>query len=134
MAFNRCILQGRLVRNPETRQTSSGTSVANFTLAVDRGFGEDKKTDFIPVVAFKGIADTIGKYVTKGQLVLIGGQLQTKEWEDKEGNKRTGFEVLAQEFTFCETRACGTTNTSTETQSVVTGKLEPVSGGDDLPF
>lgn len=132
MAFNKIILQGRLVRDPEIRQTSSGASVANFTLAVERRFGEEKKTDYIPVVAFNGTADAIGKYVGKGQLVLVSGQLQQKSWEDKDGNKHSSFEVFAQEFAFCETKASDSANPSSESQSGSTAKLKRVD--DDLPF
>ena len=137
MAFNRIVLQGRTTANIETRETSSGASVANFTLAIDRGFGDDKKTDFIPCVAFGKTAETIIKYVTKGTLILISGSLQTKSWEDKEGNKRTGFEVVTQEFAFCETKTPSSANSSSEPKKAVQGELEglnEVKGNDDLPF
>jgi single-strand DNA-binding protein len=137
MAFNRIVLQGRLSSNPETRETSSGITVTNFTLAVDRGFGEDKKTDFIPCVIFGKQAETIGKFVTKGTLILISGTLQTKSWEDKEGNKRTGFEVLAQEFAFCESKSSSSTNSPSESKKAVQGDisaLNEVSNNEDLPF
>lgn len=137
MAYNRIVLQGRTTANIETRETSSGASVANFSLAVDRGFGDDKKTDFIPCVAFGKTAETIIKYVTKGTLILISGSLQTKSWEDKDGNKRTGFEVVAQEFAFCETKSNSSTNPSTEPKKAVQGDfsgLNEVTNNDDLPF
>jgi single-strand DNA-binding protein len=137
MSFNKTILQGRLTSDPETRETSSGTAVANFNLAVDRGFGEDKKTDYIPCVAFGKLAETITKYVSKGTLILISGTLQTKSWEDKEGNKRTGFEVLANEFAFCESKSSGSTNSPSETKKAVQGEISPlneVSDNEDLPF
>ena len=137
MAFNKVILQGRLTSAPETRETSSGTSVANFSLAVDRGFGEDKKTDFIPCVAFGKTAETIIKFVAKGTLILVSGSLQTKSWEDKDGNKRTGFEVMVQEFAFCETKSNSSTNSSAETKKAVQGEisgLNEVNSNDDLPF
>lgn len=134
MAYNKIILMGRLVRDPEIKQTSSGISIANFTLAMDRSFGDEKKTDFIPVVAFNGTADTIGKYVRKGQQLLVSGQLQQKSWEDKDGNKHSSFEVFAQEFSFCETKASDSTKSSTKQESFSTAKLEPLNGDDDLPF
>lgn len=123
MAFNRIVLQGRLTNNPEIKETSNGITVTNFTLAIDRGFGEDKKTDYIPCVAFGKLAETITKYVTKGTLILISGSLQTKSWEDKEGNKRTGFEVLANEFAFCETKSNPSTNSPSESKKAVQGEI-----------
>ena len=136
MAYNKCVLMGRLVRDPETRQTAGGTSVASFTLAVDRGFGDDKQTDYIPAVSFGKFADTIGKYVTKGTLILISGSLQTKSWEDKDGNKRTGFEVVATEFSFCETRRDSSTNSPSEYGSDSQAKSEPQleTVNEELPF
>lgn len=137
MSFNKVILQGRLTNNPETRETSSGITVTNFTLAIDRGFGEDKKTDFIPCVIFGKQAETIGKFVTKGTLILISGTLQTKSWEDKDGNKRTGFEVMANEFAFCEGKLSGLANSPSESKKAVQGEissLNEVSNNEDLPF
>lgn len=104
MAFNKVVLMGRLTNEPITRETSNGTIVANFTLAVDRGFGENKQTDFFPIVAFKGTAETIAKHIGKGQQILVCGQLQTRSWEDKDGNKRTTTEIVATEFSFCESK------------------------------
>lgn len=131
-SYNKAILMGRITSAPEVKQTANGTSVVNVSLAVDRGFGEDKKTDFIPVVFFGKIADAIGKYTNKGSSILVSGQLQTNSYEDKAGNKRTTFEVFATEFAFCEAKASGSANPSAESQSGSTAKLEPV--GDDLPF
>ena len=137
MAFNKVILQGRLTSAPETRETSSGTSVANFNLAIDRDFGENKKTDFIPCVAFGKLAETITKFVTKGTLILISGSLQTKTWEDKEGNKRKDYEVVVAEFSFCETKTSSSTNSSAEAKKAVQGEisgLNEVNSNEDLPF
>lgn len=132
-SFNKVILMGRITSAPEVKQTANGTSVVNVSLAVDRGFGEDKKTDFIPVVFFGKIADTIGKYTNKGSSILVSGQLQTNSYEDKAGNKRTTFEVFAAEFAFCEAKASDTTKSSSESQSRSTVKFEPVDD-DDCPF
>ena len=135
MAYNRITLMGRLTTEPSSRKTSSGISVTKFNLAVDRGFGDNKRTDFIPVVAFSGIADTIAKYVGKGQLVLVGGQLQTGSYEDKDGNKRSTFEVFATEFSFCETRTSSSTKSSSEEQNAIQGEFEAFEQVDeDLPF
>lgn len=125
MAYNSITLMGRITSVPEVKQTASGTSVVNISLAVDRSFGEDKKTDFIPVVFFGKIADTIGKYTEKGSMILVGGRLQTGTYEDKAGNKRTTFEVFATEFSFCEAKSASTTKPYQPNG-------EPID--EDLPF
>jgi single-strand DNA-binding protein len=135
MAFNKTILMGRLTADVELRQTASGHQVANFTLAVDRGFGEDKKTDFFPVVAWNGLAESIARYVVKGQQILVSGQLQNRQWEDNKGSKHTTTELIATEFSFCGSLSEHPTNPSTEAK---TGKnkpiLEAMDGDDDIPF
>ncbi|MDR0293390.1 MAG: single-stranded DNA-binding protein [Oscillospiraceae bacterium] len=102
--LNKIILMGRLTREPELRTTQSGISVTSFTLAVDRDFqrGEERQTDFIDIVAWRGTADFVHKYFRKGQLVAVAGRLQSRKWEDKEGNKRVSFEVVADEVHFAE--------------------------------
>ena len=144
-SFNKVILMGRTTSVPEVRETASGVSVANFTLAVDRGFGDDKQTDFIPVVAWRGTAETIAKYVGKGQQILVSGSLQVRSWEDKDGNKRTTTEVSATEFAFCEAKKESETNPPREQKSAAQGEtraqnrykqasFEEVDDDDDLPF
>lgn len=108
--LNRIILMGRLTREPELRTTQSGVSVVSFTLAVDRDFqsrGEEKQTDFLDIVAWRGTADFVSKYFRKGQLVAVEGRLQTRKWEDKEGNKRTAYEVVADSVHFAERKQEG---------------------------
>ena len=105
--LNRIVLMGRLTREPELRTTTSGTNVTSFTLAVERDFvrvGEDRQSDFIDIVAWEKRADFVNKYFRKGQLVAVEGRLQTRKWEDKEGNKRTAFEVIADGCHFAERR------------------------------
>lgn len=102
--LNKIILMGRLTREPELRTTQNGISVASFTLAVERDFqrGEERQTDFIDIVAWRGTADFVHKYFRKGQLVAVTGRLQSRKWEDKDGNKRTSFEVVTEEVHFAE--------------------------------
>jgi single-strand DNA-binding protein len=102
--LNKIILMGRLTREPELRTTQSGISVVTFTLAVDRDFqrGEEKQTDFIDIVAWRGTADFVHKHFRKGQLVAVTGRLQSRKWEDKDGNKRVSFEVVTEEVHFAE--------------------------------
>ena len=104
--MNTCILMGRLTGDPELRHTASGVEVTSFTLAVDRRQGgEEKQTDFITVVAWRKTAEFICKYFTKGQQMLLQGSIQTRRYQDKEGNNRTAFEVVAERVHFTGSKA-----------------------------
>lgn len=100
--FNLVVLTGRLTANPELKTTQNGASVCSFTIAVDRPYksGEEKKTDFINIVAWRGTAEFITHYFTKGSLIGIEGSIQTRKYEDKDGNNRTAFEVVANNAQF----------------------------------
>lgn len=104
MSYNKVILIGRLCNAPELKQTGNGASVTNFTLAVDRKFskGEEKQTDFFTIVAWRYTAEFICRYFTKGNAILIEGELQTRSWTDAQGNKRYATEVVADEARFYE--------------------------------
>ena len=105
--LNRAILMGRLTRDPELRTTPSGGSVASFTLAVDRGYakaGEEKQTDFINIVAWRATAEFVGRYFTKGMMMIVEGRIQTRSWEDQNGNKRYAVEVVADNIQFGESK------------------------------
>ena len=95
-SFNKVILMGRLTSDPELKQSSNGVSVTSFNIAVDRRFskGEDKQCDFITIVAWRNTADFICKYFKKGQAMLVCGELQTRSWEDSNGNKLCLFSFL----------------------------------------
>ena len=103
--LNHITIMGRLTAAPELRTTPSNISVTRFTLAVERDFKDrdgNKRTDFIDCVAWRSTADFVGKYVNKGQLVCVSGSLQTRTYEDKDGNKRKAVEVVAENVYFCE--------------------------------
>lgn len=152
MAFNKVILMGRLVADPELKQTSSGTPVTSFSLAVDRRYnkeGEDKQCDFINIVAWRSTAEFICKHFGKGQAILLCGELQTRSWTDNQGNKRYATEVVASEASFCESKKNSENNNSSPNQNSSQGKFEPpayipdaytqpnfedVGSDDDLPF
>lgn len=91
--LNSIVIQGRLTRDPELRRTQDGNAVTNFTLAVERD--HEKKTDFIDCVAWRQAAEFMGKYGAKGRMSVVIGRLQFRDWTDKEGNKRTVTEVVA---------------------------------------
>ena len=102
--INNVVLMGRLVSDPELRTTPAGTSVTAFSIAVDRDYvkaGEERQTDFIDIVAWRGAAEFICKYFQKGQMIAIQGSIQTRTYTDKQGNNRKAVEVLAERVSFC---------------------------------
>ncbi len=101
--LNHIDIMGRLTRAPDLRSTQSGLSVTSFTLAVDRDFRDDKgeaETDFIDCVAWRSTAEFISKYFQKGNMAVVSGRLQFKDWTDKNGNKRRNAEVLVDNIYF----------------------------------
>ena len=109
--LNRIILMGRLTRDPELRQTQSGASVANFSLAVDRDFKDkqtgEKETDFITVVAWRQTAEFVSRFFTKGRMAVVEGRLQLRDWTDRDGNKRRTAEVIADNVYFGDSKRDG---------------------------
>lgn len=101
--LNRAILMGRLTADPDLRQTPNGVSVVTFSLAVNRNYNKDQ-TDFINIVAWRQTADFVSRYFKKGQLVAVEGSIQTRSYNDKQGNKRTAFEVVADQVYFAESK------------------------------
>ena len=107
MSLNQIVLQGRACANPELRYTQNQKPVATFTLAVDRDYaptGESKETDFVPIVAWNRTAEFCDQYILKGTLVVVTGRLQIRQWTDKDGNKRTTAEVVADHIYFGESK------------------------------
>jgi len=106
--LNHIDLMGRLTRDPELRYTQSQLPVATFRIAVDRDFGgrdgAERQTDFIDVVAWRSTAEFVSKYFTKGSMAVVSGRLQSREWTDRDNNKRTSFEVVADNVYFGESR------------------------------
>lgn len=105
--LNKIIIHGRCVADPELRTTTNGTAVTTVTVAVDRdysGSGQEKETDFIPVVAWRQSAEFLSKYFRKGQLILVEGRLTSRKWTDKDGNKRVSWEINAEHCYFGESK------------------------------
>lgn len=98
--MNQVVLIGRLCADPELRYTNNGTAVANFTLAVDRRFSKEKQVDFINIVVWKAQAENCAKYIAKGSQVAVEGRIQTRKYQDRDGNNRTAFEVVANSVQF----------------------------------
>lgn len=105
--INNITLIGRLTNDVVMRYTQSGVAVANFTLAVDREFKNangEKETDFIPIIAWRGLAENCGKFLGKGKLAAVNGSLQIRAYTDKDNNKRTVAEVMAASVQFLSPR------------------------------
>lgn len=139
--LNRAILMGRLTRDPELKQTPNNVSVATFSLAVDRNYQSDKdnkQTDFINIVAWRHTAEFVSKYFTKGQLVAVEGSIQTRSYQDKDGNNRTVFEVVANQVYFAEKKQNGNASEKQEEpqENFDVNDFEEFDAGDDddLPF
>ena len=94
-SFNKAILVGRLTRDPEMKFTPQGTPVCKFSIAVDRGYGDKKDTDFFNIVAWQKLAEICEKYLGKGSLVLIEGEIQSRIYQTKDGQNRNAFEIIA---------------------------------------
>ena len=105
--LNCAVIMGRLVADPELRTTPNGISVTSFCVAVDRSFvkaGEERKADFINVVAWRQTADFVTRYFHKGSMIAVQGSIQTRKYTDKNGNNRTAFEVVADNIQFVESK------------------------------
>ena len=140
--LNKSILMGRLTRDPELRHTTTDKPVVSFTLAVDRGYKHDNdavNADFINCVAWRGTAEFIAKWFTKGQLVAVSGRLATRTYKDKDGSTRYVTEVVVDEAFFAESKRNGGQDTR-DMGKTEFAEIEPVQGGfneiigDDEPL
>lgn len=148
MALNSIIVIGRLTSDAELRTTSNGTSVTSFTVAVDRPFQKadaEKMTDFISVVAWRGLAELVVKYFGKGRMICVQGSLQTRKYTDKGGENRVSYEILAEHIHFTGEKKDGQNGAQSE-RAAYTPTAAPaytngstidfmeIAAGDDLPF
>ena len=138
---NCAILMGRLTKDPELRTTQNGTSVTSFAVAVDREYvrqGEERQTDFINVVAWRQTAEFVSRYFRKGSMIAVQGSIQTRNYEDRNGNKRTAVEIVADRASFCGSKAESGNSAPVDAQanaSDYTAINTNDSGeDDDLPF
>lgn len=141
MSFNKVILMGNLTADPELRYTQSNVPVTSFRIAVSRRFKTENQpdADFITIVAWRGTAEFINQYFSKGKGILVCGQVQSRNWTDGEGNKRTSVEVVAEEVSFVEKRTQGEVvnpfNNDAESLAPVNAEFEELIGDDgELPF
>lgn len=141
-SFNKVILGGRLTADVELKQTQSGKPVCTFTLAVNRRFGNEQATDFINCQAWNKTAEFISNYFRKGSALCIVGNIQTRSWQDQNGNKRFATDVVVDEAMFVDGKNdAEQAQTDAPKQTYIPdaytapkGNFEAVSGDDDLPF
>ena len=134
--MNIIAIKGRLVRDPEIRQTQSGVSVTNITVAVDRSYsaGGEKQTDFFDCVFWRQGAEFVSKYFKKGKEIIVTGEMQSRKWQDKDGNNRISWEIQNAHAEFCGGKSDnGTVNTNVSNSNendfaVIENSV------DDIPF
>ncbi len=140
---NKAILIGHLGRDPEIRYTPSGMAVANFTMATSENWTNkegtrESRTEWHRIVAFGRLAEICGEYLSKGRQVYVEGRLQTREWEDRDGNKRYTTEIVAREMQMLGSKDSGdTSKTKPKPQNQVSEVPEPSYSNiqdDDIPF
>jgi len=105
--INKVVLMGRLVKDPELKYTPSNVAVVSFTVAVERKFQkqDEKQADFINVVAWRSTAEFVSKWFHKGQMIALCGSIQTRTWDDNDGNRRYVTEVVADEVSFAGSKS-----------------------------
>lgn len=132
--INKVILMGRLTRDPEMRHTNSGTPVTTFSIAINSGYGENKRTDFVNCLARNKTAEFVTKYFTKGKMIVIAdGRISTRSWETQDGKRAYATEVIANEVNFGETKSSQQTAAQPPMQD--DDDFTPLDEeDDDLPF
>ena len=131
--LNKIIVMGRLTKDVEMRHTQSGNAVASFTLACDRDFkakNGEKETDWLDVVAWRNTAEFVSKYFTKGRMAVVEGRLQTRTYEDNNGNKRKVTEIVADNVYFGDSKK----ESDPLDNFVKENKFVEVDDDDDIPF
>ena len=136
--INKVILMGRLTRDPEMRHTNSGTPVTTFSIAIDNGYGENQRTDFVNCLAWNKTAEFVTKYFTKGKMIIVIGRITTRSWETQDGKRAYATEVIANEVNFGESKTSPQLNTpQTAAQPPMQDDdddFTPLDEDDDLPF
>lgn len=137
--INNVTLMGRLTAAPELKQTTSGTSVTAFCIAVDRSYQPkdgEKQADFINCVAWRNTAEFITKYFSKGDMIAVTGEIQTRKYQDKSGNNRVAVEVVIDNASFCGGKNVGGNTDSAPQYNPYAGtpNFADANIDDDLPF
>lgn len=144
--LNKVVLAGRITADPELKQTQSGISVVSFTIAVNRKYSkEQQQPDWISVIAWRQTAEFISRYFKKGSAICIVGAIQTRSWQDQQGQKRYATEVIADEAMFVDSKsdnqpaangasAPGTMGYVPEAYASTAPKFEEIPPDEDFPF
>ncbi|MBE8162510.1 MAG: single-stranded DNA-binding protein [Bdellovibrionaceae bacterium] len=139
MSLNKAMIIGRLGNNPEVKTISTGNTVANFSIATSENWLKDgekqERTEWHRIVVWGKMADICGKYLSKGSSVYVEGRIQTRSWEDKDGQKRYTTEINAQRVQFLDTKKSQNATTSTEDHFTPAVSAEPqFDAGEEIPF
>lgn len=131
--MNKVVLIGRLTKDPELKFSQSGTAVANLTLAVDRKFKKEgqQQADFIPIVVWGKIGESVADYKKKGDLIAVFGRMETRSYEAKDGGRRYVTEVIAEEVKFLDSKNSGS---GIPSDYFGNGDMTPIDDGEDMPF
>lgn len=142
--YNKVILMGRLCSEPELKTTPNGVSVCSFRIAVERRFqqkGEEKKSDFFNIVAWRGTGEFVHQYFRKGRMILVEGEFQTRPYTDKNGNQSTWYEVNAERVSFTGEKSenaapeeSAPAQAPTQQAGAPAGDFRPAASDDDYPF
>ena len=151
--LNKVIIMGRLTRDPEIKKVNNDISVCSFSIACDRDIvnkqNNERETDFFDVTAWRSTADFVGKYFGKGRMIVVVGRLQKRNYTDKDGNKRTAFEVVIDNAFFAESKNAGGapsggsrydsqipqySETPPAFSTANAGDFEEIEDSDSLPF
>ena len=131
--MNKVILTGRLTADPELRQTVGGISSCRFTVAVNRKYADkttgERQADFISCTAWRQTAEFISRYFSKGKMIAIRGELQSRKYTDKNGEKRTAIEINVKSTSFCESASSGSSSTPSPEPN-----FEEIPPDENLPF
>ena len=133
MNINYMVLGGRITKDIELKKTTTGISVVNFSIAVNRR-GKDADTDFFDCVAFRGTAEFIEKYFRKGSGIFIIGAMQTDNWTDKDGKNRKSYTVVVNEVQFADSKAAGDKSAENANVPDLEPLVQPTTEDDELPF
>ena len=143
MSLNVVAIMGRMAADAQLRTTQSGKNVASFRVAVDRGRKDangQNQTDWLDVVAWDKAADFVSRYFSKGSMIAVTGRLQSRNYQDKNGNNRTAIEIVANQVSFCGEKKQDTKSFQPANENVLNfaqggnDDFAPVEDADDLPF
>ena len=131
--LNHSVIMGRFVRDPEIRRTNSGKAVVSFTLAVDKP-GKDSGASFIPFVAWEKTGEFISKYFTKGSAIIVESRVDSRDYETKDGQKRTVIELVVQQAHFCEKKKEESDGFAKGEPAYQQNSFTPLNDNEPLPF